>query len=115
MRTERKYMRLALRLARRGYGATSPNPMVGAVLVKNGRIIGRGWHRRAGEPHAEVEAIRDASAHRATLADATLYVTLEPCCTLGRTPPCTEAIKAAGIKRLVAGAIDPNPAHAGRG
>src|SRR5438094_7087170 len=114
MRTEREYMRLALRLARRGYGATSPNPMVGAVLIKNGRILGRGWHRRAGEPHAEVEAIRDAEQRGQTIKGATFYVTLEPCCTHGRTPPCTEAILAAGIKRVVVGATDPNPRHSGR-
>ena len=107
-------MRLALRLARRGYGATSPNPMVGAVLVKGDRIIGRGWHHRAGEPHAEIEALRQAQAHGHKVKGATLYVTLEPCSTHGRTPPCTEAIRAAGIKRVVAGAIDPNPQHSGR-
>src|SRR5882672_3680698 len=115
MHTEREYMRQALRLARRGYGATSPNPMVGAVLVKNGRILGRGWHRRAGEPHAEIEAIREAEQRGETIKGATLYVTLEPCCTHGRTPPCTEAIIAAGIKRVVVGATDPNPRHAGKG
>jgi diaminohydroxyphosphoribosylaminopyrimidine deaminase/5-amino-6-(5-phosphoribosylamino)uracil reductase len=112
--TDAHFMRLALRLARRGYGATSPNPMVGAVLVKGGKIIGRGWHRRAGEPHAEVEAIRDAQKHGHSPKGARLYVTLEPCCTHGRTPPCTEAIIAAGIKRVVVGAVDPNPKHAGR-
>src|SRR2546422_8280559 len=110
-----KFMRLAIRLARRAYGQTSPNPMVGAVLVKNGKIIGRGWHRRAGGPHAEVEAIRAAERHRNKPKGATLYVTLEPCSTRGRTPPCTEAIKLAGIKRVVIGATDPNPKHAGRG
>jgi len=107
-------MRLALRLARRGYGATSPNPMVGAVLVQRDRIIGRGWHHRAGKPHAEIEALRDAQKRGKQVEGATLYVTLEPCCTHGRTPPCTEAIKAAGIKRVVAGTIDPNPRHSGR-
>src|ERR1035438_10170464 len=111
---ERHYMRLALRLARRGYGVTSPNPMVGAVLVKGGKIIGRGWHHRAGEPHAEIEALRQAQARGHKIKGATLYVTLEPCSTHGRTPPCTEAIRAAGIKRVVAGAIDPNPQHSGR-
>jgi diaminohydroxyphosphoribosylaminopyrimidine deaminase/5-amino-6-(5-phosphoribosylamino)uracil reductase len=115
MHSERDYMRLALRLARRGYGATSPNPMVGAVLVKGSKIIGRGWHHRAGEAHAEIEALRDAQARGHKVKGATLYVTLEPCCTHGRTPPCTEAIKAAGIKRVVVGAIDPNPQHSGRG
>jgi len=107
-------MRPALRLARRGYGTTSPNPMVGAVLVKNGKIIGRGWHRRAGGPHAEIEALRDAHKHGHKHKGATLYVTLEPCCTHGRTPPCTDAIIAAGIKRVIIGATDPNPKHAGR-
>ena len=108
-------MRLALRLARRGLGSTSPNPMVGAVLVKGGQIIGRGWHRRAGGPHAEIEALRDAQKRGHNPKGATFYVTLEPCCTHGRTPPCTEAIIAAGIKRVVIGATDPNPKHAGRG
>ena len=107
-------MRLALRLARRGGGATSPNPMVGAVLVKGGKIIGRGWHRRAGLPHAEIEALRDAQKSGHSPRGATLYVTLEPCCTHGRTPPCTDAIIAAGIKRVVAGTTDPNPKHSGR-
>jgi diaminohydroxyphosphoribosylaminopyrimidine deaminase / 5-amino-6-(5-phosphoribosylamino)uracil reductase len=109
------YMRLALRLARRGYGTTSPNPMVGAVLVKGRNIIGRGWHHRAGEPHAEIEALRDAQERGHSVKGATLYVTLEPCCTRGRTPPCTDAIVAAGIKHVLAGAVDPNPRHRGRG
>jgi diaminohydroxyphosphoribosylaminopyrimidine deaminase / 5-amino-6-(5-phosphoribosylamino)uracil reductase len=108
-------MDLALRLAARGYGATSPNPMVGAVLVKGGKVIGQGWHHQAGEPHAEIEALRDALAHQQKPAGATLYVTLEPCCTQGRTPPCTEAIIAARITRVVAAATDPNPKHSGRG
>src|SRR3954468_20301799 len=112
--SEGRFMRLALALARRGLGATSPNPMVGAVLVKRGRVIGRGWHRRAGEPHAEIEALRDAHRRGHDPKGATLYVTLEPCCTHGRTPPCTEAILAAGIKRVVVSATDPNPQHAGR-
>jgi diaminohydroxyphosphoribosylaminopyrimidine deaminase / 5-amino-6-(5-phosphoribosylamino)uracil reductase len=107
-------MRLALRLARRGCGVTSPNPMVSAVLVKDGKIIGRGWHRRAGLPHAEIEALRDAERRGHNPKGATLYVTLEPCCTHGRTPPCTDTIIAAGIKRVVVGATDPNPKHAGR-
>ena len=108
-------MRLALRLARRGYGMTSPNPMVGAVLVKGGKIIGRGWHRRAGLPHAEIEALHETQKHGQNSKGATLYVTLEPCSTHGRTPPCTDAIIAAGIKRVVIGATDPNPKHSGRG
>jgi diaminohydroxyphosphoribosylaminopyrimidine deaminase / 5-amino-6-(5-phosphoribosylamino)uracil reductase len=113
MPTEHDYMGLALRLARKGYGTSSPNPMVGAVLVKRGRIVGRGWHRRAGEPHAEIEALRDAQRRGNNVKAATLYVTLEPCSTHGRTPPCTEAILTAGIKRVVAGAVDPNPRHRG--
>ena len=107
-------IRAALRLAQRGFGATSPNPMVGAILVKGGRIIGRGWHRQAGGPHAEIAALRDAEAHGHNAQGAMLYVTLEPCCTRGRTPPCTEAIIAAGIKHVVAGATDPNPRHRGK-
>jgi len=110
-----QFMRLALQLARRGYGLTSPNPMVGAVLVKGGKVIGRGWHRRAGLPHAEIEALHDCQKLGRRPKGATLYVTLEPCCTHGRTPPCTEAIIAAGIKRVVVGATDPNPEHAGKG
>jgi diaminohydroxyphosphoribosylaminopyrimidine deaminase/5-amino-6-(5-phosphoribosylamino)uracil reductase len=108
------FMRLALRLGRRGYGTTSPNPMVGAVLVKGGKIIGRGWHRRAGGPHAEIEALRDAQERGHNPRGSTLFVTLEPCCTHGRTPPCTDTIIAAGIKRVVVGAMDPNPNHSGR-
>jgi diaminohydroxyphosphoribosylaminopyrimidine deaminase/5-amino-6-(5-phosphoribosylamino)uracil reductase len=115
MNNDVQFMRLAWRLARRAYGHTSPNPMVGAVLVKRGQIIGRGWHHRAGLPHAEIEALRDAQKKAQNPKGATLYVTLEPCCTHGRTPPCTEAIIAAGIKRVVVGATDPNPKHAGKG
>ncbi len=108
-------MRLALRLASRALGQTSPNPLVGAVLVKNGVIIGRGWHHRAGQPHAEIEALNDARRQNHDPSGATLYVTLEPCCTHGRTHPCVDAIIAAGIRRVVVAASDPNPAHSGRG
>lgn len=107
-------MRQALRLARRGYGRTSPNPMVGAVIVQRGKIIGNGWHKKAGGPHAEVEALNNAERNGAQVCGATLYVTLEPCSTHGRTPPCVDAIKAASIKRVVVAATDPNPSHAGR-
>jgi diaminohydroxyphosphoribosylaminopyrimidine deaminase/5-amino-6-(5-phosphoribosylamino)uracil reductase len=109
------YMRQALALARRGLGRTSPNPMVGAILVKAGRVIGKGFHRRAGLPHAEIEALNDATRRGENAKGADLYVTLEPCCTHGRTPPCTDAIIAAGIKRVFVGATDPNPAHRGAG
>ena len=108
-------MREALRLAARARGMTSPNPMVGAVLVRRGTIIGRGWHRRTGLPPAEIEALRDCEKRGHSARGATLYVTLEPCCTHGRTPPCTDAIIAAGIKRVVIAVRDPNPSHAGRG
>ena len=103
-------MRLAIREARKGVGKTAPNPAVGAVLVRNGEVISKGWHRAAGQPHAEVEALRKVS----NAAGCTLYVTLEPCSTQGRTPPCTAAIIQVGITRVVFGATDPNPAHAGR-
>jgi diaminohydroxyphosphoribosylaminopyrimidine deaminase/5-amino-6-(5-phosphoribosylamino)uracil reductase len=109
------FMRLALRFARRGYGTTSPNPTVGAVLVKRGRIIGRGRTAPAGGPHAEIGALQEAQRRGASPRGATLYVTLEPCCTHGRTPPCTEALIAAGVRRVVVGAVDPNPNHAGKG
>ena len=107
---DEQFMRRALALARRGIGKTSPNPCVGAVLVHNGKIIGEGWHKRAGGPHAEVFALRGVNAR-----GATLYVTLEPCSTWGRTPPCTNAIIPAGVKRVVVAALDPNPEHNGRG
>ncbi len=105
-------MRRALDLARNGLGTTHPNPMVGALVVAGGEIVGEGWHEKAGGPHAEVNALA-AAGEKAR--GATLYVTLEPCCTTGRTPPCTDAIRRAGIARVVAGARDPNPLHAGRG
>ena len=108
-------MREALALAEHGRGFTSPNPAVGAVLVKAGRVIGRGYHRQAGKPHAEIEALRNAARAGNSFKGATLYITLEPCCTHGRTPPCTDAILAAGVRRVVVGATDPNPKHAGRG
>jgi len=106
-------MRRALELARRGWGLTLPNPRVGAVLVRSGKIIGEGFHRRAGGPHAEVNAVTDANRRGHSVAGATLYVTLEPCSTQGRTPPCTELILREKIARVVFGATDPNPAHAG--
>jgi diaminohydroxyphosphoribosylaminopyrimidine deaminase/5-amino-6-(5-phosphoribosylamino)uracil reductase len=114
-RARLKNIRLALRLARRGCGQTSPNPTVGALLVKGGKIIGRGRTAPAGGPHAEIEALRDVQKHGFSAKGATLYVTLEPCCTHGRTPPCTDAIIGAGIQCVVIGATDPNPKHSGKG
>jgi diaminohydroxyphosphoribosylaminopyrimidine deaminase/5-amino-6-(5-phosphoribosylamino)uracil reductase len=106
------YMRLALRLGRRGLGRTSPNPPVGAVVVAGNTVVGRGYHRRAGLPHGEAEALRDAEKKA---RGATLYVTLEPCAHHGRTPPCTDAVIAAGVRRVVVGALDPNPNVPGHG
>lgn len=108
-------MRRALVLAKRGHGRTSPNPMVGALLVLNGLVIGEGWHRKAGAAHAEVEAIDQARRKGFCTTGSVLIVTLEPCCTAGRTPPCTKAILEAGIREVVAATADPNPKHAGRG
>lgn len=110
--TEEAYMREALRLAMNAVGRTSPNPMVGAVVVKDGRIVGAGWHRKAGTPHAEIHALRMAGE---LAKGATLFVTLEPCVHTGRTGPCTEAIIEAGISRVVAAMEDPNPVVSGRG
>jgi len=100
------YMKLALNLARKGHGCVSPNPMVGAVIVKNGRIIGKGYHRCFGGNHAEINAIHDAGK---AVKGATLYVTLEPCCHEGKTPPCVDSIIKHHIARVVVGAIDANP------
>ena len=110
--SDEKFMRLALRLARKGEGKTSPNPMVGALVVKGNAIVGTGYHHRAGEPHAEVLALRQAGEKA---KGATLYLNLEPCDHFGRTPPCTQAILKAGIQRVVAGMKDPNPLVSGRG
>ena len=113
IREDIKFLRVALLEAASGSGQTRPNPAVGAVVVKKNRILARGWHRAAGCPHAEIEALR-ALKNISDARGATLYVTLEPCSTHGRTPPCTQAIIAAGIRRVVYGARDPNPSHAGR-
>lgn len=114
MSTDSEYMLEALALARLGWGMTNPNPMVGAVIVKNDEIIGRGFHLKSGEAHAEVNALSDVVRHGKSAENATLYVTLEPCSSYGRTPPCTEAIIAAKISKVVIGALDPNPKHAGK-
>lgn len=114
MTHDETFMRHALDLARRAWGCTHPNPMVGAVVVRDGVILAEGWHAAAGEAHAEVAAIRNLE-DPASARGATLYVTLEPCSTTGRTPPCTEAILRAGFARVVIGTLDPNPAHSGSG
>src|SRR5262249_44966089 len=115
MMTDRdeEFMRAALAEAVKGLGQTSPNPVVGAVLVVDHRIVAKGHHREAGSAHGEINCLRDFGAP--IPARATLYVTLEPCSTAGRTPPCTEAIIKAGLKNIVIGATDRNPRHSGRG
>lgn len=109
---EIEIMRFAIELAKQGCGWVNPNPMVGAVIVKDGKIIGQGYHKKYGELHAERNALANCQA---SAAGATLYVTLEPCCHYGRTPPCTEAILESGISRVVVGSRDPNPLVAGKG
>ena len=110
--TDEGWMRRALDLAERGRGAVEPNPLVGAVLVRGGQAVGEGWHRRYGQAHAEVNALAAAGGDA---RGATLYVTLEPCCHHGKTPPCTEAIVRAGVTRVVAAMSDPFPEVAGKG
>ncbi|HVF70272.1 MAG TPA: bifunctional diaminohydroxyphosphoribosylaminopyrimidine deaminase/5-amino-6-(5-phosphoribosylamino)uracil reductase RibD [Chthoniobacterales bacterium] len=107
------FMRAALEEARRGSGQTSPNPAVGAVLVVGKTIVARGYHRRAGEPHAEAECLAQFGGR--VPKSAVLYVTLEPCSTAGRTPACTDTLRTSGVRNLVIGTLDPNPVHAGRG
>jgi diaminohydroxyphosphoribosylaminopyrimidine deaminase/5-amino-6-(5-phosphoribosylamino)uracil reductase len=112
-RRDEKFMRAALKEAKKALGQTSPNPAVGAVLVLDNRVVAKGHHREAGRDHAEIECLRNFGAPVPTRA--TLYVTLEPCSTTGRTAPCTEAILKARVKNVVVGAIDPNPRHSGKG
>jgi diaminohydroxyphosphoribosylaminopyrimidine deaminase / 5-amino-6-(5-phosphoribosylamino)uracil reductase len=113
MNVSETYMSEALTEARKGWGKVYPNPMVGAVIVEDGTIVSRGYHAKAGGPHAEIEALKNLG--RKPNDNATMYVTLEPCCTTGKTGPCTEAIKAAGIRKVCIGAIDPDQRHQGRG
>ena len=107
---DKHWMRLALKLAEQARGQTSPNPLVGAVVVKQGQAVGTGFHQTAGDPHAEVLALNEAGANA---CGADLYVTLEPCTHYGRTPPCTKAIIAAGIRRVVSATIDPDRVRKG--
>src|SRR5262245_57065762 len=110
--TDREWMAQALALAERGRGYVEPNPLVGAVVVRDGRLVGEGWHRRYGEAHAEVNALHEAGE---AARGATLYVTLEPCCHHGKTPPCTDAVLRFGVRRVVAAMTDPFPRVAGGG
>src|SRR6185436_15454809 len=110
--TDQRFMDLALALGRRGQGRTWPNPAVGAVVVKDGVIVGRGWTQPGGRPHAEPEALRRAGD---AARGATLYVTLEPCSHFGKSPPCVDAVMASGISRVVSAIEDPNPEVAGQG
>ncbi len=112
MNEDTRWMQLALEEARKGVGRTAPNPPVGAVIVKDGELLGNGWHRAAGQPHAEREALADAGGR--DVRGATIYITLEPCSTHGRTPPCTQGLIDAGIARVVYATVDRNPDHAGR-
>ncbi len=112
MKSDEKYMKMAIELASRAEGMTSPNPIVGAIIVKKGKIVGKGYHKEAGLPHAEINALKEAGNKA---KGATLYVTLEPCDHYGRTPPCTRAIIKSGVRRVVAGMIDPNPINSRRG
>lgn len=110
--SDQEYMELALKLAEKGEGWTAPNPMVGAVIVKDGRIIGQGWHERYGELHAERNALKACTEPP---EGGTIYVTLEPCCHHGKQPPCVDAILSSGIRRVVVGSADPNPLVSGKG
>jgi diaminohydroxyphosphoribosylaminopyrimidine deaminase / 5-amino-6-(5-phosphoribosylamino)uracil reductase len=110
--TDLDYIRWALELAERGRGWVEPNPLVGAVVVRDGRVVGEGWHEKFGHAHAEVNALRQAGE---AARGSTLYVTLEPCCHFGKTPPCTEAVIGAGVRRVVASMLDPFPQVAGQG
>ncbi len=112
MEFDKKYIKLAIKLAKKGLGYTSPNPLVGAIIVRNGNIVGRGYHQGYGLPHAEINALRKAKKRA---KGATLYLNLEPCCFFGKTPPCTTAIISAGIKEVVTSLKDPNPKVSGRG
>lgn len=114
-RTKEDYMRYALSLAEKGRGRTSPNPVVGAVIVRDGVIIGEGWHKKCGENHAEINAFENAAARGNDVSGAEMYVTLEPCSHYGKTPPCAKAIIEKKIKNVYIGILDPNPLVAGRG
>lgn len=108
---DEKYMQLAIELAKKGKGKVNPNPLVGAVIVKNGKIIGQGYHRNYGGNHAEIEAINNSSE---SVEDSTIYVTLEPCFHYGKTPPCVDKLISSKVSRVVIGSLDPNPLVSGQ-
>ncbi len=114
MSTNETYIKRCIELAKNGLGTTYPNPMVGSVIVANGKIIGEGWHKKAGEPHAEVHAINSVK-DKSQLKEATIYVSLEPCSHYGKTPPCADLIVRSEIPRVVIGTVDPNHQVAGKG
>ncbi len=115
MTSDEKYMQVALRLARRGIGSVEPNPVVGCIIVKNGQIIGRGWHREFGGPHAEVNALENCQKNGTSPQNAAMYVTLEPCCHHGKTPPCTDMIVEANLAKVVVATLDPSEHAGGKG
>ena len=110
--TDKQYMQMALSLAKKGAGSVSPNPLVGAVIVKDGKVIGKGYHKKYGQFHAERNALANCTEN---LKGATMYATLEPCCHYGKTPPCTQAIIESSMKKVVIGSLDPNPLMRGKG
>jgi diaminohydroxyphosphoribosylaminopyrimidine deaminase/5-amino-6-(5-phosphoribosylamino)uracil reductase len=112
---DEKYMQVALRLARRGIGSVEPNPVVGCIIVKGGQIIGRGWHRKFGGPHAEVNALENCQKNGISPRNAAMYVTLEPCCHHGKTSPCTDAIVEADLAKVVVATLDPSEHAGGKG
>ncbi len=112
---EKKYMRMALKLAQRGIGSVEPNPAVGAVLVKANQVVGKGWHGKFGGPHAEINALEDCKTLGVDPRGATMYVSLEPCCHQAKTGPCAEAIIAAGVSKVIVAAIDPSEHAGGKG
>ena len=110
-----EFMKSAIALAEKGRGFTNPNPLVGAVIVKNGKIIAEGWHHKLGSLHAERDALKNAAEKNVDVRGASIYVTLEPCCHTGRQPPCTQAIIESGISEVIYGSSDPNPLVNGKG
>jgi len=112
---DEKYMQVALRLGRRGIGSVEPNPAVGCIIVKGNQIVGRAWHRKFGGPHAEISALEDTNNLGVDPQGSAMYVTLEPCCHHGKTPPCTDAIIRAGCARVVVAAVDPSGHAQGKG